>query len=323
MTDTHLGLKKGSHFWHDVSIRAFEAVCRHAKENNINRLIHLGDWHDDRKHININTLTISQKIGEMVSEVFDEVIILAGNHDLYYKHNVEPSSLEVLSKFHNIKIIYEPTVINNILFVPWIFDKAILEDPTVPYCIGHFEIGGFIPGMEGTLSLGALSGFKKVLSGHFHTKMESGNVHYLGSPYHMTFSDVGERGFHIFDDENGDLEFSPLIDLPKYITLRHEDTFNKEDITGNIVRIFFTKDLGTIETSKIIENAKQYNPYQLFTKFQIEAGFTNVTVEEKDKEIVFKSNKDLHMEYVGLSEVPENIKHKTVMKMIENLWKEI
>jgi DNA repair exonuclease SbcCD nuclease subunit len=50
--------------------------------------------------------------------------------------------------------------------------------------------------------------FDQVFTGHYHHKSTSGNIHYLGAPYQMTWSDYGDtRGFHIYDSANRILEY--------------------------------------------------------------------------------------------------------------------
>jgi hypothetical protein len=53
-----------------------------------------------------------------------------------------------------------------------------------------------------------LSKFDTVLSGHFHSKQSKKQIHYLGCPYEITFSDLGDnKGFHLFDFDARELTF--------------------------------------------------------------------------------------------------------------------
>jgi len=320
ISDSHLGIKKGNQFWHNVTYDIFVTLCKYAKEHNISSLIYLGDFFDDRKNINVSTLMYANRIGKMINDVFDDIIILEGNHDQYYKNFSKPSSLEVLERFNNIHIVYETESIRGMLFVPWIFDPEILENPKVPVCMGHFEMGGFVPGLDSTLTINKFKSFDKVFTGHYHTPYEKENIKYLGSPNHLSFNDIGDRGFYVYDEDNGDIEFVPLNDTPKFITLRHDDNFDEVDISGNIVRIFFTEDLGTLETTKIVEHLKSKNPYQLFTKFKIDNVFTE---DVSDDTLKVSNNKDLHIEFIKKSDLPKNIKENVLLKMMDNLWSEI
>ena len=71
---------------------------------------------------------------------------------------------------------------------------------------GHFELDGYqvMPGVrfEGGMSDSVLQKFEMVLSGHFHTKTTNSNIHYLGTQYQITFSDLNQKkGFHVFDTD--------------------------------------------------------------------------------------------------------------------------
>jgi DNA repair exonuclease SbcCD nuclease subunit len=49
--------------------------------------------------------------------------------------------------------------------------------------------------------------FELVMSGHFHTKSQKGNITYLGNTYQMYWNDYADqRGFHIFDTDTLKLE---------------------------------------------------------------------------------------------------------------------
>jgi hypothetical protein len=80
-------------------------------------------------------------------------------------------------------------------------------------CVGHFEINGFefyrgIPHLNGEYDSKLFKNYDLVISGHFHTKSNKRNIHYIGTPYQLTWADYDDpRGFHIFDTETLELEF--------------------------------------------------------------------------------------------------------------------
>ena len=326
MTDHHLGLKKGSTHWHDLAKRSFDDACQYAKDNQITRMAYLGDFFHDRKLITIPTIPVALSIGKSISEAFKEVYMIEGNHDQYFKDQPKPSSLDILEeKYHNIHILYEPLELENMLLVPWVFDKTILEGSKKRFCLGHFEIGGFVQGMNGKLNIGDFKSFELVLSGHFHTRMRKDNIQYLGGPYHMTFNDIGDRGFHIFDSETGVLEFIPFANYPKFFSTQDDNVFTKEDICGNTVRIIFTKELGSKVIGGIVDKIKEYQPLQLFVNFEIDRGFTEDSLSdvEMPSADLYRSSKDIHIEYLSKAELPPNLKLKMLSTITNKLWEEI
>ena len=70
--------------------------------------------------------------------------------------------------------------------------------------MGHLELNGFEahPGhmMERGMDHSVFKKFKKVFTGHYHSKSHKDNVYYLGNPYQLYWNDFGcKRGFHVFD----------------------------------------------------------------------------------------------------------------------------
>ena len=49
------------------------------------------------------------------------------------------------------------------------------------------------------------SKFKKVFSGHYHTRSNDGKIFYMGNPYEMFWTDYEDkRGFVVFEDQPGE-----------------------------------------------------------------------------------------------------------------------
>ena len=106
----------------------------------------------------------------------------------------------------------------DILFVPWICAENyqqtmdMINETSAQVAFGHLELKGFQMyrghvndhGFDPSI----FNKFDSVVSGHFHHRSSNGNVHYLGTPYEITWSDYNDsRGFHIFDTETRELEF--------------------------------------------------------------------------------------------------------------------
>jgi len=70
-----------------------------------------------------------------------------------------------------------------------------------------YEVLRGVQSHEG-MSPDVFSRFEAVYSGHYHCKHSKGNIHYLGTPYQITFGDLYEpKGFHILDTETREIEY--------------------------------------------------------------------------------------------------------------------
>lgn len=224
VTDTHFGIRSDSPQFLKHQVQFFEQTFfPEIDSRGISTIIHLGDLVDRRKFINFNTLSVLKHnfIDKLNRYDFH---IIAGNHDVFYKSTNELNALDLLidSNNHNIKIYIDPAEVNidgiPIVFVPWINQQnseqtfQLIANTNSQLCFGHLEIAGFEM-FKGSvcdhgLQHSIFNKFDCVLTGHFHHKSSKANIHYLGAPYQMTWSDYGyQRGFHIFDLETRQLEF--------------------------------------------------------------------------------------------------------------------
>lgn len=249
ITDTHYGARGDSAVLYAAMEQFYTQVFWPAidREGGVTDILHLGDVTDRRKFINYQTLSFAKHMFfEPAKQRNIRVHWLLGNHDLPYKHSLQLSSHEAFREYTNVSIYREATTVmfndTPVLFVPWLCDENMqsamqaVTDFDGSVVMGHFEFGGFemYRGMENPhgMSVEAFQHFPLVLSGHYHHRSSKGNIHYLGSPYEMIWSDHGDaRGFHWWTPETHALEF---VENPHH--LFYKFTYDDAHQPGTYVR---------------------------------------------------------------------------------------
>lgn len=192
-------------------------------EGNVDTIICLGDVTDRRKYLNYQTLSFAKHMFfEPARQRGITIHWTLGNHDLPFKHSLQLSSHEAFREYDNV-VVYQratPLTVDEtpILLVPWLCEENIKTDmDTVrsfegAVVMGHFEFGGFemyrgVPNTHG-MTIEDFKHFTLVLSGHYHHRSSRGNIHYLGAPYEMIWSDCDDaRGFHWWTPRTHTLDF--------------------------------------------------------------------------------------------------------------------
>ena len=256
INDTHCGIRNSSEIFIKDQERFYsEVFFPYLKENNIKQILHLGDYYDHRKFVNFKALNSNRKV--FLDTLKSEGIhmdIIPGNHDVFYKNTNDLCSLKELLGYYtsNVNIVMKPKVLDydglKIGVVPWINSENYTESidfiKRCPASIlgAHLELIGFdlMPGMPNThgMSSEIFERFELVMSGHFHTKSNQGNIHYLGNQMEFTWSDCNDpKYFHILDTETREL--TPVRN-PN--TLFKKVFYNDEKIDYNNYDTSFLKD---------------------------------------------------------------------------------
>lgn len=224
LNDTHCGIRNSSEIMMDYQEKFYRDVFfPYLQENGIKKILHLGDYYDNRKYINFKALEHNRKIFlEKLREYKIHMDIIPGNHDVYYKNTNNLNSLkELLGHYmEEVRIIEKPMVVDYdgmpMALIPWINPEN--EEEAVRFINGckadivggHLELEGFemqagiaCPhGMDANL----FKRFDLVMSGHFHTKSQNGNIHYLGSQMEFFWSDAHDpKYFHVLDTDTREL----------------------------------------------------------------------------------------------------------------------
>jgi DNA repair exonuclease SbcCD nuclease subunit len=309
ITDTHFGKSNDNKVILENIKRSLETkFFPYLEENNIKRVIHMGDLFDRRTYINFNTHKVARECFlEQLEARGIETDIIVGNHDVSFKNTNELNSLQELvnGRYPSITIHENPTEIEvygtKILLLPWISPENqeqtfdMINRSNAKIIMGHLELAGFqmYRGVyaDHGLDKDVFDKFDLVFSGHFHHRSISGSIHYIGAFSQLEWSDYDDdRGFVVLDLQSSRTEFipNPLI-LFKTITYNDEDTdysaFDVDQYAGCFVKLIVVK---------------KSNPYMfdLFRDKLDGVGLANLTIIEEigsyteDEEILIDQSQD-------------------------------
>lgn len=338
--DTHFGARNDS----PAFSKYFEQFYEHCFfpyliNNKIDTVIQLGDVFDRRKFVNFQSLKACKDyFFEPAKELGISLHLLVGNHDTYYKNTNEVNSLNLLLREYNNIVLYEEpgeAVFEDakIAMMPWICadnfaqSMQLLQTTKAKYVCGHFEIVGFEMHKgainEEGLEPNVFERFDLVMSGHFHHKSFSRNIHYLGTPYQITWTDYGDpRGFHIFDTETGEIEFvpNPYEMFVKYHyndqgqSKGYIDGFELSGLEGRIVKV-------------IVRNKDNPVEFDVFVDRLQKAGVADLTVVDDHFNLDLTADDDIVNEAEDtltiLSKYVEGLTITADKKQVESLLREL
>ena len=282
IADSHFGCRKNSQYFMKQQKKYYEeCFFPYLKSKGIKIIFHLGDFFDNRKTVNFETLRHAKDC--FINPIIKNGMILhmlIGNHDSFYKSNGDITSTKLL--FDDIDNIYIYDYIEelnihgvNFLMVPWIFPiqqekiNNILRTTTSDVVCGHFEMNGVV--FQGNtisrkgMDTDTFSHIPHVFSGHYHKKSQ----YYVGSPYEMCWSDFNdEKRIVIFDTETQDTEDVYIAD-PIHHKIIYPDVSDQSwmpDIKDKIIRVIVEKKENPADFDKYIEKLESFEPHSIDIK---------------------------------------------------------
>lgn len=312
LTDIHLGRKKSSPIIFDWQHKAFKKALKIFKDNNVTDIVILGDIFDNR--INNTTFTKDNFIEHFLKPLrtkFDNVFIIIGNHDIYYKNKRECNIISTLlsDRYKNVHVIDNVKRIDNMLLVPWIvnqhdINRIVEEGLKGGILLGHLEINGFRMSSSGKtcdtgLNKDIFKNYDKVISGHFHLKDSSDNIEYLGNMMGLTWGEFhGQHGIHILKNE--ELEYFPL-DISMYDIIKFENRVYEiddlEKFRDKIIKIIVTEETDDELYGNLYLKLKDI--CFSISKHYIDSDFKNIDAEDIEDNALesIKSIEDMMAEY--------------------------
>jgi DNA repair exonuclease SbcCD nuclease subunit len=334
INDTHFGARKSSKLFHDYFELFYKNVFFPTLEQyGITTVIHMGDAFDSRKSIDYQSLEWSKRVVFEPLRNYD-VHMIVGNHDSYYKNTNNTNSPQLLLKdYPNVKTYSNPTEIKvgnlDILLLPWICmdnqeqSLKMIQKTKAKVVMGHLELQGFRVNrslvMEHGLEADIFKNFKKVFSGHYHTRSNNGTVFYTGNPYEIYWTDVGDtRGFTIFDTETLKHEY---VDNPykMFYNIYYEDTnhqtFDTREYENKIVKVIVRKKTDTKQFEKFID--KLYSSGIAELKI-----VENFEMQESTEFQAFESEDTISILNRYIEEAEVNLDKFVVQKILQEVYQE-
>lgn len=287
LNDTHCGIRGSSEIFINYQEKFYTDVFfPYLIENDINHIIHLGDYYENRRFINFKALNANRKhFLEKLREYGITMDIIPGNHDTYYKNTNDLNSLkELLGHYMNeVNIVEEPSVLDydgmKIGLVPWICQdneekiQTFLKNCSADVIGGHFELIGFdmirgVPCTHGMTS-DNLKRFELVMSGHYHAKSNQENIHYLGSQMEFFWNDAhDDKFFHILDTQSRELlpvrNPVTLFERIRYDDTKHDyNTMPLEYLDNKFVKVVVINKTDAFTFDRFLDRIQQRQIHEL------------------------------------------------------------
>lgn len=344
INDTHFGIRSDNKNFYEYFRKFYEKVFfPYVDEHEIKHIVHLGDLVDRRKYVQYLTSNLMHDI--FMQPIFDRGIdfhIMCGNHDTQFRHTNEFNAIKTLyghSKF-NFHLYERPETVDvaglRVVMMPWICadtqDESlrVIAETDAQVLMGHLELSGFEMDKghiaDHGMSKDPFDKFDMVLSGHYHHKSTTGNIHYLGSPCQFTWADYDDtKGFHVLDTETRELEFiaNPFEVFKK---------FHYDDTVSNPEHMFrFDDSLFEGAYVKVIIRNKVDNAMfdRLMARFE-SIGVANLQVVEDhlnldaiaDEDLIDEAQDTLSILIKFVSQLDTNIPKRRIETFVRQLYEE-
>jgi DNA repair exonuclease SbcCD nuclease subunit len=237
-TDVHFGLKSGSRTHNNDCEDFVKWFCKTAVAEGAETCIFLGDWHHNRSTTDVSTMNYTLSNLERLSQTFEKVYFILGNHDLFYKDKREINSVEFMRLFPNIVPVKEQFTQGDVTIMPWLVGEEWKNVPNIKskYLFGHLELPSFYMNAmvqmpdHGTIQGSHFVNQDYVFTGHFHKRQNNRNIHYIGNAFPHNYADSGDddRGMMLLD-WGGTPEFKTWTEQPTYRTYRLSQIIDSPD----------------------------------------------------------------------------------------------
>ena len=276
ITDTHIGARNSSKVIREQMMSFFSDFFNKIESEGIKTILHLGDFFDSRTSLSLIDIdfVVNWFIPRLVRSKA-HMVVIAGNHDVFYRNTNFINSLSLLKNCPQITVIQDNIHLHKtdgktFVLCPWLNDEnqeRLLED------LAHYSTQDYILGLHGEfkgmrmyknsklcehgLDVSLFKGYHHVLSGHFHHPSVHGNIEYMGAANYLNWQDYNDwRGYLIYDDGDDSYERVKNEHCP-FIELKYND---KDNVEGKIVRVVVDEEVPHADLKDYIRSLEKMKP---------------------------------------------------------------
>lgn len=286
LSDIHFGVRNNSIEWSENISDYFYNFFIPFIEKNSNEntsIIITGDVFDSRQSIDIRILSMSLDIIKAILNTNKNIriYIVEGNHDSYKKRENDITSLSIFKSIDRVFVIQEPTLeeLNDgtkLLFLPWQGDMKqqndVINNIDANFIFMHNDITSAYydngrPIING-VNISTIKN-KKIYSGHIHRRYDGKKYTYIGTPYQLRRSDIGnEKGIYSLIKNKNKWQEKFILNnySPKFLKIHIEEIINKP--LSEIENIFRNNYVDIIISKKICKYLNQQKVLDVLSIFK-------------------------------------------------------
>jgi len=287
ISDTHFGIQINNTIWQKIPLNYANWLKETLIKENIKDIVICGDIFNNREEISILTLHIANEFFKILKDF--NILLIVGNHDIFYKNRSDVNSINILNEWNNIHVIDDVYCLDQfdrkICFCSWLGDISKIDRADILF--GHFEIKNFKMNRYVINDIGKsyndlLTKSKLVFTGHFHLNQErsydNGTIIYIGNTYPQNWSDCEtQKGFYILDITTLNYKFINNTLSPTFKRYYLSDLC-KSGITENVKTEFKNNFIKVIVDKKDIDQDKidlLYNKLYLLKPLSLDVEYKN------------------------------------------------
>jgi len=294
ISDLHLGCHCDSEHWHKITLDWGKWLRNELIDQDIDKIVMCGDFFDNRNEIGVKTIAVAGQLMDLWNDF--EIVMITGNHDLFYRNRTDVSSVSIFEGRKNVTIVNSMTQVTmgtkTVTYIPWGQDLDDCNKCDIIF--GHLEINGFkmMPGKiaEGkTMPKSLTDKAKLTFSGHFHLRDErqylKSKIIYVGSPYQINWGEASNMpGYYLVDIDDMSYEFFENTVSPKHVKMP-SDKLRLDSVEGNIIAVDIKQGMEEADIEKM--------KTQVYDKNPLEVKWNILRTEHEVEGISYSSNVDI------------------------------